>query len=303
MNASSLLHMLATMQFDAIGLEDLDPVVAALQRSSLPRADQRTVASALWELALNRGRPSDVIASRRMWRAASSENSAAQDREYHELVVGDALFADGDSVSAETSARELARYGMVARDATGARAMSSVCAVHLWRMALGNTAAAEEAIAALRSVASERDSSGISSQSAACAEVLQVMLDSRVRRAPVRRAAHLRSLDSLLRTGPFSFPVMSGDGANVAIIGALVEQGELRAALAASQRHLYGRSPTRLLAQRLVHEARLASSTGDTETAIHAYRHYLALRANAEPSQRKQVEQMRRELARLQPRQ
>ena len=305
MNASSLLHMLVTMQFDAVGLEDIERVVAALQRNSLPRADQRTVTSALWELALNRGRPSDVVAARRMWRAAPSDDTDAQDREYHEYVLGDALFADGDSSSAKASARELARYAAVSPGAIGARATSSVCALHLWRTArgvgAGNTLATTDAIEVLRSVAAHHDSAAISMQSVVCAELLKVMMDSRMQRAARHAADHVRGLDSLLRTGPFCFPVMSGDAANLAIIGPLIAQGNLRGALAASQRHLYGRGPTRLLAQRLVHEARLASATGDTATAIRAYRHYLALRANAEPPHQVQVDQMRGELARLQP--
>ena len=310
MNASSLIHMLMTMQYDAVGLEDIDRVVAALQRNSLPRADQRTVASVLWELALNRGRPSDVVAARRMWRSASSDNPKAQDREYHELVIGDALFADGDSVSAETSARELAKYATVGRGAIGARAMSSVCALHLWRTSLGNTLATADAIKALRSAAAHRDSSATffgaalsasSAQSVVCAELLRVMVDSRMQGTARHAADHVRGLDSLLRTGPFSFPVMSSDAANLAIIGPLIAQGNLRAALAASRRHLYGRGPTRLLAQRLVHEARLASATGDTATSIRAYRHYLALRANAEPTHQAQVDQMRDEMGRLRP--
>ena len=46
-------------------------------------------------------------------------------------------------------------------------------------------------------------------------------------------------------------------------------------------------------------EGRLADLAGDREAAIEAYRHYLALRTDPEPSLQPQIEQVRAELARL----
>jgi serine/threonine-protein kinase len=301
MKMPSLLHMLMTMQHDGIGLDDVDSVVAVLQGrvSGLQRADQQAVWSALWELALNRGRPLDAVAAGRRWRAAAPDPGNSQDREYYERVIGDALFSDGDSAAAEASARELEAYGTMEQVAARSNAASSVCALHLWQVTYGDTRMAGKAIGFLSAVAANRDSA-VSSQSMLCAVTLQVLLEAL--RPDQRRTDHLLHLDSLLRTGPVGFPVMSFDGANVAIIGPLVARGEDTAALAASRRHLYGRGPIRMLAALLVHEARLSSITGDTAAAVRAYSHYLALRQNAEPSRRRQVDQMRSELARLQPR-
>ena len=297
MKTPSLLHILATMQYDAVGLDDVDRVVAAVQRSSRGRQEARAVWMALWELELNRGRPLAALAASRMWRAASSDASGAQDREYDERVIGDALFTDGDSTAAEASARSLARYGTLAHDAVGTRVASSVCALHLWRTAQGDTRTTGRAIEFLRATAAHPDSASVSSQSRLCAEILQMMLESTTSRSA--RTGMVPHVDSLLQTGPVAFPVMSMDGANVAVIGPLVQRGDLSAALAASRRRLYGRSPLRTLAAMLVYEGRLSSMTGDTTGAIRAYRHYLVLREHAEPSRRRAVDQMRSELRQL----
>jgi hypothetical protein len=53
------------------------------------------------------------------------------------------------------------------------------------------------------------------------------------------------------------------------------------------------------LSTQLLEEARLAASTGDRVGAIRAYRHYLALRSEAEPRLKPDVESVRRELGQL----
>lgn len=299
METSSLLHILTTMQYDAVGLEDVDRVVAALRRSSLERAEQRAVSIALWELELNRGRPVAALAASRMWRAAASDRTDTQDREYNERIIGDALFADGDSTAADASARALAAFGMMTEATRSTRVASSVCAVHLWRLAQGDTLNMTRAIRFLLAVAAHPDSAVVSSQSRLCAVTLQMLLVSLTHdSAPNDVVPHL---DSLLLTGPVAFPVMGIDGANVAIIGPLLARRDVTAALAASRRHLYGRGPLRTLAILLAYEGRVSAMTGDTAGAIRAYRHYLALREDAEPSYRRKVDQIRSELARLQP--
>jgi len=51
--------------------------------------------------------------------------------------------------------------------------------------------------------------------------------------------------------------------------------------------------------QQMREEGRLAAATGDREGAAHAYRRYLTLRENAEPSLQPQVVKVRAELARI----
>jgi len=74
-------------------------------------------------------------------------------------------------------------------------------------------------------------------------------------------------------------------------------RGDLPHALAIVRRH--GLFWNQFLSTQLREEGRLAALVGDREGAIHAYRHYIALRADAEPSLRPSVERARAELARL----
>ncbi len=78
-------------------------------------------------------------------------------------------------------------------------------------------------------------------------------------------------------------------------------QGDLAAALRAARRHNRG-GPIReepFLSSLLREEGRLAALDGNRAEAVRAYRHYLALRANAEPALAADVAHVRAELARL----
>jgi hypothetical protein len=74
-------------------------------------------------------------------------------------------------------------------------------------------------------------------------------------------------------------------------------RGNLEAAQRAAQRRIYFN--TRYLASYLREEGRLAVLIGDQDSAIRAYRHYLALRTDPEPELAGEVENVRAELARL----
>ncbi|MGH7512408.1 MAG: hypothetical protein ACREOQ_05720 [Gemmatimonadales bacterium] len=79
----------------------------------------------------------------------------------------------------------------------------------------------------------------------------------------------------------------------------LEEQGNLPGALASVRRRAYGVVPASYLSTYLRQEGRLAELVGDTAGAIRAYRHYLALRSNPEPSLLPERDDVRTELARL----
>ena len=85
---------------------------------------------------------------------------------------------------------------------------------------------------------------------------------------------------------------------NLVLARLLEAQGDVPRALAAVRRRTFGMYP-RYLPTFLREEGRLAALTGDTAGAIAAYRHYLALRWDPEPTLRPQVERVRGELAAL----
>jgi hypothetical protein len=123
--------------------------------------------------------------------------------------------------------------------------------------------------------------------------VLETWLATIGRRPDAARS--LDRLDSLLLTGMGDSPTLPPN-----IIAARLHEalGDTRGALAAIRRHTSGFQP-RFLSTYLREEGRLAALTGDTAAAITAYRHYLALRSDPEPSLRPEADQVRNELAAL----
>jgi hypothetical protein len=78
-------------------------------------------------------------------------------------------------------------------------------------------------------------------------------------------------------------------------------RGNLTGALRALRRRAYYVNPEELefFSTALREEGRIAALAGDRPSAVRAYQHYLALRADPEPSQKPEVERVRAELGRL----
>jgi len=125
-------------------------------------------------------------------------------------------------------------------------------------------------------------------------------MHAEVTRSPTLRAATTR-LDSLLRV--LDYPTTNPGRATFAnlVAARLLEKlGDVRGALTAVRRRSDAwvqNNP--YLATQLREQGRLAALAGEREEAIRAYRHYLALRGDAEPAIRPQVEAVRRELGKL----
>jgi hypothetical protein len=130
------------------------------------------------------------------------------------------------------------------------------------------------------------------SEASVCATLLDSWFASAVSRADA--GSLVNRLDLLLRTGPPGAP----ENSNLVVARILEARGDATRALAAVRRRAFGLVP-RYLSTHLREEGRLAAQTGDTTGAIAAYRHYLALRSNPEPSLKQDVERVRAELAEL----
>lgn len=118
-----------------------------------------------------------------------------------------------------------------------------------------------------------------------------------LRRAP-EAAQKLASLDSASRTAP-PYWLEHFQHANLLLSRLHEAQGDLPRALESLRRRHYGLGLPLYLSSYLREEGRLAALLGDRPGAIAAYGHYLALRQDPEPSLRPQVDQVRRELAKL----
>jgi hypothetical protein len=110
--------------------------------------------------------------------------------------------------------------------------------------------------------------------------------------APVR----LARADSMMRTGPVH-PV--GEIGNALVARLWERHGAVDRALAAIRRRPYFFGRAANLGASLREEGRLAQRAGRDEEALAAYRHYLALRTEAEPEFAREIEGIRAEVQRL----
>ena len=116
------------------------------------------------------------------------------------------------------------------------------------------------------------------------------------RRHAEARAAVTR-FDSVLTFGPPMGALR--DYAGLVLARLYAELGDQRRALAAANRRAHMQEWPHYLAPQLRETARLSAAVGDTAGALRAYRHYLALRSEADPPLATEVEALRAELRRL----
>jgi hypothetical protein len=289
MSFASLTSISLESQQTGIAPEDARRAVNAMLSTAKTEEERRWGLAHLYGLALNGGRPAEAQAA---WRQHGDDADISKPIYY-------ALFWGGDSIAAAARFRELAGVadGPLTRSPRGAAEHRvEICWAEQWRLASGDFGHAPSAIARLRSAipqgGSVHDSARSAAEAQACAEVLEGWWASATRQ-PEAPQMVIR-LDSLARTGPPGWYL----GWNLLFARLLEAQGDASRALAAVRRRDFGMVP-RFLPTFLREEGRLAALNGDTAGAIIAYRHYLGLRSNPEPTVRPEVEQVRRELAAL----
>lgn len=126
--------------------------------------------------------------------------------------------------------------------------------------------------------------------------ILDALLASMDRRPDA--SAKLVQLDSMLRDAPVTLGPLIQAG-NLVAARLWERSGDPNRALAAVRRRVRLVGGPELYATYLREEGRLAAVTGDRDGAALAYRRYLTLRADAEPSLQPQVVKVRTELARI----
>jgi serine/threonine protein kinase/tetratricopeptide (TPR) repeat protein len=134
------------------------------------------------------------------------------------------------------------------------------------------------------------------SMCAAYALILEAMLAAADSTPDAR--AKLVQVDSMLRDAPVNLGPLIQAG-NLIAARLWERSGDLHRALAAVRRRVRLVGGPELYATYLREEGRLATATGDREGAARAYRRYLTLRDNAEPSLQPQVVKVRTDLARI----
>lgn len=246
----------------------------------------------LADVAPMRGRPqeADVLFSR----YAALKNPLPIER------VKAGLIADGSASAADTAARSLRaafESGSPPPGALpGAKGTGVQCLVPLWHaVAQDDTTMLSRGSERLRAMAAPEDSvSPVREYAIGCALIQEAMIATRAR-APDARERVARA-DSIMKTGPASG---LGDFGNVLVSRLWERQGEPALALSALRRRPFFWRRSTSLGATLREEGRLALATGDVEGATRAWRHFLALRAGAEPALAREAEGIRAELARL----
>ena len=281
------------------GVADL-PRVFHADRRWLTLHDPGYSEFALTSYALIRGRPGDVPAgATRPERRPPSAQRA---------WLRYALWWDGDTTGADAVVRALeSRSSRVPATPEEQRdQLLDLCTAGLWHAMRGELGSARDAgrqlgTARLSGLAGE-DSLRFADHGMLCA----ALIDAAVATALGSRDSRTRVwvADSLARR--YVFAILSSPRlpeTNLVLARLWEAQGDRPRALAALRRRgaYYMEAPL-FMTTFLREEGRLAALNGDTAAAVRAYRHYLGLRYDPEPSLRSEVERVRQELARLEGR-
>ncbi len=274
---------------DGLPLDEAERAVAALQARATTQEEQNRAQYARYMVALSAGRPTE---------AATALRDLNPGTRFYHGITG-ALYWDGDTAFARATARD----GAARADAPLTRVPRElggqfwqICWVERWRVAQGQLATTERAIARLRSPVTlwrdVADSARTAEFGTLCADVLEATVAT-LKHQP-GAALLVSRLDDRLRTAPPGWT----DGDNLAVARLLEAHGSVAEALAAVRRRRFDLVPV-FLSTYLREEGRLAALTGDAAGAIAAYRHFLTLQAHPEPARAARVEQIRSELSRL----
>ena len=281
--------------YDGTGVADVRRAIETAIRKATTDPLRRGLERMAHDFEVAAGRPRAALAH-----LAASADSAS-DTNVPVLEIRDALIGDGDSTTALEAARRLARFetGPISTDSViRASQRAATRVLEPWRLAHGDTSQTRRSIERLRAMT--RQLTGARKIDAEVEVAAIEAMHADVARSPNLRAAALR-LDSLLRV--MDYPgtnVGRASFANLVAARLLEKSGDTRGALAAARRRSDAWSQNNAyIATQLREQGRLAALVGEREEAIRAYRHYLGLRADAEPALRPQVDGVRRELRQL----
>jgi tetratricopeptide (TPR) repeat protein len=289
---TTLLRMVVWSQRHAIGLDDGVRASDALLRRAVGGEEGRVAMHHKVTVLLNRGRPDEATKVLAAYELGFGPNQAVGG--VSEFQVYAALYWDADSSVAAAAARRLEAYvsgSPMGPGLVGDR-LTANCALAQWRVGTGDSDGARRAFIAMRQLAARSDAAA-SIVSPMCAPIVEAQLEA----AGGGNAgpAALMRLDSRLSDVSNFRDQMITIG-NLTAARLYETRGDRLRALEIIRRQS---SWNAYLSTQLREEGRLAALIGDRAAAIRAYRHYIALRSEAEPRLRPGVDAVRRELARL----
>jgi DNA-binding SARP family transcriptional activator/tetratricopeptide (TPR) repeat protein len=286
LNTETLFRIWTASQMTGQALEDADLAVSQLSRNAVSPVEASGALFREYHDAMNRGRVGAALDILRRRRDRSRESFTEES--FWQSVLHAGLSDDAYSQEASESARNW--RGKIERDTLRGPPHDAdsllwvsrgVFLLANWELLHGDTMRARSSIAWLRS----RDA-----QQALMVEALWAAVAQRAGADSLLGRVTELSLRGCC-TGPWP-------GNNLILARAYERIGRNDEALRAVRRGLWVYPPRYVAAYRR-EEGRLAARTGDVAGAIQAYRHYLALRSDPDDRLRRERDDIRGELARL----
>lgn len=290
MKVLQLQHVAHELQYAGLAADEVDTALSFVERRSSTQAERRGFVHSSVAAAVNAGRPSRAMEMLR--RLDAQEGPVIGDSWRVSLTLGG---WGGDSADAARAAARLVPTveGPVPEDSLRREHYyAAVCSLARWRLEAGDVREVSRAIESLR-IASRSPTAGWARR---CADLLAAMAETAGASGFDGAVARF---DSVHRSRPWD----SDGHSSLALARAYAARGDVASALAAGRRQTFRQGiPPYWLAALLREEGRLAALTGDTAGAVRAYRHYLTLRPDPEPSLVPQRDSVRAELGRLEGR-
>ncbi len=274
------------------GLRAYDSLIA---RSDMPAAQRNTRFSAS-SLLLVAGRPR---AARAMLEQA---RNSPDDVTVLTRMVYDAVVGEGDTTGVVAALAQLQRLASAvrSRDSAVAGAQRAASrALLAWKLSQGDTSGTRPLFSHLLAGPGLDRTEHPPTLDRIMLTALEALLAERQGRSDA--PARALQLDSLLEHASYAeFNVARMTYASMVAARLLEKYQSPAAALRAVRRRaVWWTNEMPYLAAQLREEGRLAALAGANEEAILAYRHYVALRSSPEAEQRPELDQVRRELERL----
>ena len=285
----AIRHML----FDGTGAANAKSAIEELVRTSATEALRRGRARYAQDVFKNLGRPADAA------RYLDMSQDSANDFNTRIILVRDAIVGERSRASAQAAAAFLSRLESRpdAGDSTTRAVTRAVIRVmEPWRLTAGDTSQTRRSIARTRALT--RDLKGSDSSQALVEIAYMELLHARIAKSPALRQMTER-LDSTMAMLDFN-STHAGRNAQhtLAVAHAWLQLGEPKRALASAMRHpVWNTDVLPYLATQVREVGRIAVLAGEPKRAERSYRHYLAMRALAEPSMTPQIDSVKRELA------
>jgi hypothetical protein len=282
------------MLFDGTGPEYAKRAIEEIIAESPTDAVRRGRLRFGHDIMLNLGRPNDAL---RLLRASLDTGF---DSNVAIILVRDATVGEGSRTEGENAAKLLAPLELrEPRDSASREVQrAAIRVLEVWRLSRGDTSRTRASLQRLRSFIPIVEKKVLLPLQTEIAFI--EMLHADIAKSPGLRAATER-LDSLIALQDIG-SIHTGREANMAlelarIFERLGDPGRARAAL--GRMPVWGQDAMPYFGRQIRELARLAAVNGDKPRAIRRYRHYLNMRAIAEPALKPQIDSARSELAAL----